>query len=50
MGGKVVATHQRMQNMDKPDEWTDVTVSEAHFGVKLPATMFTLSNLCNPRD
>jgi outer membrane lipoprotein-sorting protein len=50
MGGKVVATRQRMQNMDKPDEWTDVVVSEARFGVSQPASMFTLSNLRNPRD
>jgi outer membrane lipoprotein-sorting protein len=50
MGGKVVATRQRMQNMDKPGEWTDVAVTEARFGVSLPASMFTLSNLRNPRD
>ena len=50
MGGKVVATQQRMQNMDKPGEWTDVTVTEARFGVSLPASMFTLSSLRNPRD
>ena len=50
LGGKVVATQQRMQNMDKPGEWTDVMVSEARFGVSLPAATFTLSNLRNPRD
>ena len=50
MGGKVVASLQRMQSMDKPGEWTEVAVSEAHFGVNLPASMFTVSNLRNPRD
>jgi len=50
MGGKIVATRQRMQRADKPDEWTDVVTREARFGLDIPASVFTLSNLRNPRE
>jgi outer membrane lipoprotein-sorting protein len=50
MGGKNVVTRQRMQKVDTPDEWTEITVSEARFGVDMPAGMFTLSSLRNPRN
>ena len=50
MGGKTVATRQRMQKLDKPDEWTQIDVREARFGVEIPANMFTLGNLRNPRE
>ena len=50
MGGKTVAARQRMQKLDKPDEWTQINVREARFGVEIPANMFTLGNLRNPRE
>ena len=50
MGGKEIATLERMQKMDKPDEWTQILVREARFGINIPATTFTLSNLRNPRQ
>ena len=50
MGGKTVAARQRMQKLDKPDEWTQINVQEARFGVEIPANMFTLGNLRNPRE
>ena len=50
MGGKTVAARQRMQKLDKPDEWTQIDVREARFGVEIPANMFTLGNLRNPRE
>jgi outer membrane lipoprotein-sorting protein len=50
MGGKLIASRQRMQKIDKPDEWTDVATHEAQFGMKLPANTFTLANLRNPRE
>lgn len=50
LGGKVIATRQRMQKVDKPGEWTDVTTREAQFGLKLPDSTFTLGNLRNPRN
>jgi outer membrane lipoprotein-sorting protein len=50
MGGKIVATRQRMQRVDKDQEWTDVITREAEFGINIPASMFTLTNLRNPRE
>ena len=50
MGGRTVATQQRMVNIDKPDDWTEVTVDAIEFNVALSDNVFTLSNLRNPRD
>lgn len=49
MGGKMIAVRERMQRIDKPDEWTDIATREAQFGIKLPNSTFTLTNLRNPR-
>ena len=50
MGGKTVAARQRMQKVDKPDEWTQIIMREVRFGLDIPANMFTLGNLRNPRE
>ncbi len=50
MGGKLIVTRERMQRVDKPEEWTEIVVKEAQFGLTLPPSMFTLSNLSNPRE
>lgn len=50
MDGKTVATRQRMQRVEKPDEWTQITTKEVRFGLEIPAHMFTLGNLRNPRE
>lgn len=50
IGGKTVATRQRMQKVDKPDEWTQINTREVQFGLEMPANMFTLGNLRNPRN
>jgi outer membrane lipoprotein-sorting protein len=50
MGGKMIAVRERMQKIDKPDEWTDIVTREARFGLNLPASTFTLGNLRNPRE
>jgi len=50
MGGKMIATRERMKKMDKPGEWTDVVTRDAKFGLSLPTNTFTLTNLRNPRD
>ena len=50
LGGKMIAARERMQRVDKPDEWTEIITREAQFGITLPANTFTLSNLRNPRD
>lgn len=50
MGGRPVARVLRMGKLDTPDEWTEMTVSEIEFDLDLPAGIFTLSNLRNPRQ
>ena len=50
MGGRPVARVLRMGKVDNPDEWTEMTVSTIEFDIELPANLFTLSNLRNPRQ
>ena len=50
MGGRTVATIMRMQEVEKPDEWTEMRVESNEFDVDLPPNLFTLSNLRNPRQ
>ena len=50
MGGRITATQQRMNKADKPDEWTEIQVNEVDYDVELKESLFTLSNLRNPRD
>lgn len=49
MGGKLIATRQRMQQAEAPQEWTELRVLEADFGLAIPEQTFTLANLRNPR-
>jgi len=49
MGGKLIATRQRMQKADKPSEWTEIVVKQAGFKLNISNRMFSLSNLRNPR-
>ncbi len=50
MGGRPVARVLRMGKLETPDEWTEMTVSTIEFDLELPAGIFTLSNLRNPRQ
>lgn len=50
MGGRIIAKRQRMNKADKPDEWTEIQVIEVDYDVELKDSLFTLSNLRNPRD
>ncbi len=50
LGGRMVALRQRMNKVDTPDEWTEIQVLDAEYGVDIPDNYFTLSNLRNPRD
>jgi outer membrane lipoprotein-sorting protein len=50
MGGRVIAKRQRMSKADEPDEWTEIQVNEVQYEVELKDSLFTLSNLRNPRD
>jgi outer membrane lipoprotein-sorting protein len=49
MGGRPVARVMRMAKVDKPDEWTQLTAEHIEFDLDLPDSLFTLSNLRNPR-
>jgi outer membrane lipoprotein-sorting protein len=49
MGGKLIATRQRMQQAEDPQKWTELRVLEADFGLEIPEYTFTLANLRNPR-
>lgn len=50
MGGRVIAKRQRMNKADEPDEWTEIQVNEVEYELELKDSLFTLSNLRNPRD
>lgn len=50
MGGRSVARVLRMGKLDTPEEWTEMTVSVIKFDLEMPAGIFTLSNLRNPRQ
>ena len=50
MGGRAVATIMRMGKQETPDEWTEIITSTIEFNLDLPASIFTLSNLRNPRQ
>jgi len=50
MGGRTIAKRQRMNKADKPDEWTEIQVIDVDYDIELKASLFTLSNLRNPRE
>lgn len=50
MGGRSVVRVMRMGKLETPGEWTEMRVSEIEFDLELPASVFTLSNLRNPRQ
>jgi outer membrane lipoprotein-sorting protein len=50
MGGRQVARVIRMGKLETPEDWTEMTVSKIEFDIQLPAGVFTLSNLRNPRQ
>ena len=49
MGGRMVAIQERMAKTDTPNEYTEIKVLSAKFDLKVPDSMFTQSNLRNPR-
>jgi len=50
MGGRTIALRQRMSKEKTPDEWTEIQVVSVDYDVDLPDSLFTLSNLRNPRE
>jgi outer membrane lipoprotein-sorting protein len=50
MGGRTIALRQRMEKVEAKGEWTEMVFSAMRFDVDLSPSLFTLSNLRNPRD
>ncbi len=50
MGGRVIALRQRMNKVESPEEWTEIQVQSVEYEIELRDSLFTLSNLRNPRD
>ncbi len=50
LGGRTVASVIRMGKVDAPNEWTEMSVQAIAFDVSHPDSLFTLSNLRNPRQ
>lgn len=50
MGGRTIATRQRMTKVDTPEEWTEMQVDAVEYDVQLDNRLFTLANLRNPRN
>ena len=50
MGGRTIAKRQRMVKTDNTEEWTEISVIDVDYEVDLKDSLFTLSNLRNPRD
>ena len=50
MGGRTIASQQRMQKVDAEHEWTEIKVSKAEYDISLDSNLFTRSNLRNPRE
>ena len=50
MGGRPVAREMRMGKVETPEEWTRLTIHAIEFDLELPASLFTLSSLRNPRQ
>ncbi len=50
MDGRIIAARMRMQKLENPGEWTEMTVDAIDFDIELGSNVFTLSNLRNPRQ
>lgn len=50
MGGRTIASRQRMAKADVPEEWTQIEVVSVEYEIDISDSVFTLSNLRNPRD
>ena len=50
MGGRTVALRQRMSKTDAPEEWTEIQLASVEYELDIRDSLFTLSNLRNPRD
>jgi outer membrane lipoprotein-sorting protein len=49
LGGRPYPVSMSMHPLDQPAQWTRIDTAEARFNTSVPAYLFTLSNLQNPR-
>jgi outer membrane lipoprotein-sorting protein len=50
LGGRTLAIRQRMEKQEAEDEWTEIVLDKMRFDLDLAESVFTLSNLRNPRS
>jgi outer membrane lipoprotein-sorting protein len=50
LAGRPYPVSMTMHPLDQPTQWTRIETSDAKFNIALPAYLFTLSNLQNPRS
>lgn len=50
LGGRDFPLVMRIINMEEKDRWTEMTNTVGYFDIELPDSLFTLSNLRNPRS
>lgn len=50
MDGRNIAKRVRMNKIETPDEWTEMSVREINFDIEISDNLFSLSNLRNPRQ
>lgn len=50
LGGRPMATRLRMAETGQAEEWTEISYESLEFDVELADSVFTLSNLRNPRE
>jgi outer membrane lipoprotein-sorting protein len=50
LAGRPYPVSMTMHPLDQPNQWTRIETSDAQFNVALPAYLFPLSNLQNPRS
>jgi outer membrane lipoprotein-sorting protein len=50
MGGRATSTKQRMGDVEKSGEWTEISIQDVQYDLDIPNSTFTLSNLRNPRN
>ena len=46
---RALATQVRMRQVENPTDWTELNISAIDFDIDIPDSLFTLSNLRNPR-
>jgi len=50
MDGRNIASRMRMHKLEREQEWTEMSVDAIDFEIELSDSLFTLSNLRNPRQ